>query len=132
MTSPRELPENRPFFDGLREGRLLVQACDRCGHRQLGSAVCRGCGGAELRWVETGGRGTVRAVTTVRRGPSADVAVPYVLAIVELDDGPWLVARLESDPLDPLGGGRVEARFGERRGDAVVPSFAPVASGGAA
>lgn len=125
MTPPRELPENAPFFAGLREGRLRVQECEACGARQLGSSLCRRCGAPSPRWVDASGLGTVAAVTTVRRGPTPGVAVPYVLALVELDEGPRLVARLDSPPLGPLEGGRVAVRFGA--GDAaVVPTFAPV------
>ncbi|MGH3756802.1 Zn-ribbon domain-containing OB-fold protein [Actinophytocola sp.] len=78
----------RPFWDALRERRLVLQHCPACGGYQHAPKLrCTTCRSTELVWREVAGTGRVHSHTTVHRPPSpafAD-AVPYVVAIVELD-----------------------------------------------
>ena len=74
------------------EGRLLIQECPKCGHRQwYPRALCTACG-ADPEWLECSGRGTVHTFTSsASRGcaPFQD-ELPYVIAMVELDEGPLM------------------------------------------
>jgi uncharacterized protein len=77
--------------EGLREGVLRFQRCTSCGHPQtLARYACSACGKSTLVWEESTARGKVVATTTVTRAPSEAFAAltPYVLVIVELDEGP--------------------------------------------
>jgi uncharacterized OB-fold protein len=87
------------WWDATREHRLLVQACGACEHVQHPPrAVCTSCGSTEqLAGREVDGRGAVDSWTEVHRAPRPDVAVPYVVARVRLEQGPVLLSRLEGE-----------------------------------
>lgn len=84
-----------PWWDATREKRLVVQACSDCGHRQHHPrAICTSCGATDLGVIEASGRGRIASWTVVHRAPDPRLAVPYVLALVDLDEGPRLLTRL--------------------------------------
>ena len=76
------------FFAAAAEGRLLIQQCPECGHRQhYPRAICTACG-AEPEWMEAAGTGTVYTYTVVRQfGVPAFAELPYVLAMIDLPEG---------------------------------------------
>jgi uncharacterized OB-fold protein len=88
--------ETKPFWDATAEGRLVLPRCDECATviwypRQL----CPGCGSTSVGWIDATGNGTVYSFTVIRKGqgPYREVA-PYVLAYVELDEGPRLMTNV--------------------------------------
>lgn len=82
--------ESAPFFAGTAEGRLLVKRCAACGHHVRPAAIaCTSCHGTDLAWVEAAGTATLVTWTVLHAGDDAVVA-----GVVELDEGPWLHARL--------------------------------------
>jgi uncharacterized OB-fold protein len=85
-----------PFWKAAAEGRLLIQRCPACGHRQFyPRALCTACG-ADPEWMEASGRGTVHTFTIVRqhgqRGFKEEL--PYVVAIIELEEGPRMMGNV--------------------------------------
>jgi uncharacterized OB-fold protein len=123
------------FFDAAARGEVLVRRCATGGH-VLGpeARTCPSCGSAELVPAIATGRGTLVSWAVVHQAPAAalDAAVPYVTAIVELAEGPWLMVRLvECDGHALSAGLPVAARFlpsgqadAERPGEALL-AFAP-------
>jgi uncharacterized OB-fold protein len=100
-TSPNIAPEipvsglTAPWWEATVEGRLLLQTCSGCGHRQHHPRHrCLSCGGEELGWSAAVGTGSVDAVTVVHRAPRPDIEVPYVVARVRLTEGPVLLTNL--------------------------------------
>ncbi|MEW5945364.1 MAG: Zn-ribbon domain-containing OB-fold protein [bacterium] len=94
---------SRRFFEALREGRVTGVRCVGCGALHAPPVmVCGGCGGSSLAAVDLSPRGVVRTFTVIRVPPEGFEA-PYVVGMVELDDGPWLVGRIEA--ADPAGAG---------------------------
>ena len=89
-------PDSQPHFDGLAAGRVLLPRCERCGHVfWYPRHHCPACGSAEVGWLEASGRGSVYSFSIVRRGQGAYAeAAPYVLAYVELEEGPRLLTNL--------------------------------------
>jgi uncharacterized OB-fold protein len=85
-----------PFWEGVAEGVLRLQRCRTCGrHVFYPRAVCPHCTGAELEWVEAAGTGRVHSFTVVHRAPAEyRDEVPYVVALVDLDEGVRLMTRL--------------------------------------
>lgn len=78
------------WFDGLHDGVLLIRRCPRCGHRARPDATaCAACHQDGLEWVSSAGDGTVVCVIVDRAGDES-----LALGLVELDEGPWLHARL--------------------------------------
>ncbi|MBI4081140.1 MAG: Zn-ribbon domain-containing OB-fold protein, partial [Candidatus Lambdaproteobacteria bacterium] len=89
--------------------------------------LCTGCGSERSEWVQARGRGTVHSFTIVHRAafPAFQSRVPYVLALIDLEEGPRLMANvLGADARQVAIGDRVEVVF-EPRGDAgaKVPQF---------
>jgi len=118
---PRPTPVTAPFWEGTRAGELRLQRCSGCsGYVFYPRIRCPHCGDDQLRWVRASGQ-----------APGWTGEVPYVIAIVELDEGPRMMTNLvdvapvpEALPLDlPL-----EVVF-VPRGDQVLPLFRPAGRG---
>jgi uncharacterized OB-fold protein len=93
--TPKPLPApsaiSQPFWDGLAAGELRVQKCDGCGRFVFyPRPYCPECLSEALTWTPLSGRGRVYTYTIVRRAmnPAFAPDVPYVFAIVELEEGP--------------------------------------------
>jgi uncharacterized OB-fold protein len=92
---PDELSE--AYWDAAAEGRLLIQRCLSCGQYQFyPRRHCAHCFGPDPVWHRACGRGRVHTYTVVRQTPNAEFRAdcPYVLAIIELDEGPRLTGRI--------------------------------------
>jgi len=95
-----------PFFAAAGRDVLLIKRCPACGHWLAPEATgCTGCGGAQLDWAAASGQGALAAWAVPHPGPAG-----AVLALVELDEGPWLHTRLELD--DGAGADRLRAGLG--------------------
>ena len=87
------------FFDAAARDQLVIRTCDRCAQSlPPEAAVCTTCGHAELSWAPTTGLAKLVSWTVVHRAPNRffETLVPYTVGIVELVEGPWLYARVES------------------------------------
>ncbi|MFQ5382400.1 MAG: Zn-ribbon domain-containing OB-fold protein [Dehalococcoidia bacterium] len=128
LPSPNDT--SRPFWDGLQQGRLLIQLSKTTGNHVFYPREASPFGaGDELEWVEASGRGTVYAFTIARRPPAAPWAddVPYVYAIVELAEGPRLTTNIvECDPESVAIGMAVEASFDHVTPEVTLLKFKPV------
>jgi uncharacterized OB-fold protein len=92
--------DSRFYWDGLRQHRLVVQRCAACGqYRFPPLPACPTCGTPGGTVVEVAARGRVYSWIVVHRALVAGDAaeVPYTVAVVELDAGCRVVARLEAD-----------------------------------
>lgn len=122
-------PEAAAFWAATRAHRLVVQHCPRCDRLQhFPRAFCTVCLADDLDVVEVGGRGTVYAATVVRRppGPAFVDLVPYVYALVDLDEGVRIATGVVGcDPEAVRIGQRVRAVF-EDLDDVTVVLFTPL------
>jgi uncharacterized OB-fold protein len=127
--APAVTDVNRPFWTGGRDGRLLIQRCP-CGRWVHPPApTCPGCGSAELRFEPVSGRGTVFTFTVNRHPFNPEVPVPYVIAIVELDEQAGLRFTTNIVGCDPDAvsvGMPVTVAF-EEHGELFIPVFTPIA-----
>ena len=83
------------FWRGLRDGELLLQHCNDCGHVQYyQQAICRACGSEQLEHRPASGRGKVHSFSVVHRapGPAFKSDVPYAVILVELAEGPRMIS----------------------------------------
>jgi len=121
-------PDSAPYWSAAREGRLVVQRCESCGRHQLyGRALCKFCGG-EVSWVDASGKGTVATFTVIRQNYSRPFRdwIPYVVALVDLEEGPRVMTNIVGcEPDDVAIGMRVLARFEEVSEDAGIALFEP-------
>ncbi len=109
--------------EALQDGRFLLQRSSSSGKCIFPPRVAEpGTGANDLEWVEASGRGTVYAVTTIRLRPPAN---PYNVVLVDLDEGPRMMSRVETAGDDPVEIGlRVTARIAAD-GDEPMVLFAP-------
>jgi hypothetical protein len=87
---PPVTPLAEPYWDATRRRELVAQRCDSCDRfiwypRQ----ACPGCLGSDLRWAPLAGTGTIYAFNVMHKpgNPMMGDEVPYVIALVDLDEG---------------------------------------------
>jgi len=94
--APTVSPESKPFWDGTALGKILLPQCNDCGTViWYPRTSCPECMSTDVDWFEASGRGTIYSFAIVRRagGPWRD-ALPYVLAYVELEEGPRVLTNI--------------------------------------
>jgi uncharacterized OB-fold protein len=84
----------RKYDQGLARGEFLGLQCKACGCITFPPmALCRECSGSEMSPVSLSGKGRVRTFTVVRVAPEGK-APPYIVAMVELEEGPYVMGNL--------------------------------------
>jgi len=120
---------NAEYWQAAREGRLLVQQCPACGHRQwYPRALCTECG-AEPDWLETAGRGTVHTFTVIRQQgtPAFKAELPYAVVMVDLEEGPRVFGAMPGVDVARVAIGLpVEVYFVAAADDTGVPYWRPM------
>jgi hypothetical protein len=121
--------DTQPFWDGCARGELLLQRCAACQtYRHPPSPICPHCLSDRHDWVQASGRGTVYTFVVVRetRARGWDKMVPYVLAVIALEEGPRMLSNLvnvapEAVTIEMP----VEVTFVELDGTTKLPLFQP-------
>jgi uncharacterized OB-fold protein len=125
--------ETRPYWDATREGKLLIKECRSCGNAFFYPRNhCPNCWSTDTTWRESTGRGTVYTFTIVYQNdlPPFRDRVPYVVAIVELEEGVRMTSNIEDvAPEDVRCGMPVAVAFrDEKRSEedsVAIPVFHP-------
>ena len=133
VSSRRPLPrvdeESRGYWEALGRHELVVQRCRDCSiWRFPPRAVCPACLSSATEWVRVSGRGTVYSftVTHQNQAPGFRDALPYVLAIVELAEGPRLMTNIVGCAPDAVRIGMpVEVVFEDVTPEITLPLFRP-------
>ena len=91
----------KDYNEALKQDKLLGLKCKACGALTVPPKMaCRQCGSNDMDVVEVKGSGKIRTFTSIFVGAEGrESEVPYILVIVELDEGPWLMGNL--DGIDP-------------------------------
>jgi uncharacterized OB-fold protein len=111
-TGPGPEMQYRAF---LRAGRFMIQRSAASGRYVFYPRVAApGTGATDLEWVEASGLGTIYSITVNRTRTGS-----YNIALVELDEGPRLMTRIEGVETAPIGA-RVKARIAEIEGEPAV------------
>ncbi len=116
---------SRAYWDAARDEVLLVQRCGSCGRYQFyPRGHCVHCFAPGPEWTPASGHGRLHTYTVIHRTANAEFAAgcPYVLAIIELDEGPRITARIVGATDDIACDQRVRAVF-TSAGDVVLPNF---------
>lgn len=126
--APRVTPETERFWEATDDKILLLKRCDECGDaHHYPRSRCPFCFSGNLEWEEASGDGTVYTYTvTHQNGEPYDKATPYVLAYVELDEGPRIMTNVVGvEPDDVCVGQEVTVVFDETEGGYALPRFTP-------
>lgn len=127
---PHPDQDSAAFWAATVAGRLNLQRCDACGLVVMyPRARCPRCHADALRWTTMSGRGTVYAATVVQRPLDESFAaeIPYVVALVDLDEGARLMTRIvDCPPAEVRTGMAVTVRFDRVSDEAALPVFVPV------
>ena len=110
MPAPLPNPENQPYWDAAKEGKLLVKRCKDCGEFHFyPRAICPFCFSDQTEWVESKGTGSIYSYSVMRRG----VPVPFAIAYVTLDEGITMLTNMaDGTDLDGLSiGQKVKVAF---------------------
>ena len=121
--------ETREYWEGAKRNELLIKKCHDCGRvlhprRQ----VCSDCLSLNLQWTKASGKGKVYSYSVVYRPPAPQWLdkVPYIVGIVELEEGAYLFSNVLCDPERIRVGLPVEVVFQkEGEGERVYPRFKP-------
>lgn len=125
--------DTKPYWEGLNEGRLLLQRCGACGKiRHYPRPVCDACYAMEVEWVEASRRGSVHSWTVAHHPfhPGFKRELPYILAIVDLAEGVRLNAQLRGIEAGAVRIGLpVEVRFERATAGLTLPYVVPAGAG---
>ncbi|WP_151448722.1 Zn-ribbon domain-containing OB-fold protein [Lacisediminimonas profundi] len=132
LPAPVTNPDSQQYWQGAQDERLLIRKCKFCGVLHfMPRYLCPSCWSTDLEWIQASGRGTVHSYSVIRRAsdPEFSDRVPYVVALIDLEEGPRMMANiLGDDALDIRIGHQVAVCFEERAGGAKVPQFRRSAS----
>lgn len=119
--------DNRFWFDGVAEGRLLIQRCTGCGDlRHPPGPVCPSCHSFDWDTVEASGRGTVYSYVINHHPPFPAFDYPLAVALIELEEGTRLVSNVVGiDPEAIEVGQDVEVDFVRYDDELTLPVFRP-------
>jgi uncharacterized OB-fold protein len=125
---PEPTPESKPYWDGLNEGRLLLQSCGACGKvRHYPRPLCDACYSFDVRWIDAKGTGTIHSWTITHHAfnPGFKGELPYVLVTVDLPEGVRMQAPLRNADTSALKRGLPVRLMIERARDGLaLPAFA--------
>jgi uncharacterized protein len=131
LPQPVANADSQPYWNAARADRLVIRKCKACGELHfMPRHLCPSCWSDQLEWVDARGTGRVHSFTVIRRAsdPAFAPLVPYVVALVELDEGPRMMANiLGAGALDVKIGDAVRVTFQDRGDGAKVPQFERVA-----
>ena len=125
---PMVNPETKEFWAATAQGRLLLKRCLDCGSViWYPRAICPECSSLYTEWFEASGRGQIYSYTVNHRGEGAyKDSSPYVLAYVELDEGPRMMTNIVgADDAVLAVGLPVEVVFHDTGEGAALPRFRP-------
>lgn len=130
---PKPTPGAEHYWESATREEFVLPHCRDCDQVFFyPRRWCPGCFSQNLDWRQGSGRGRVYSFSVVHQAPfpAYQADVPYVLAVIELEEGPRMMANvLHCDPQEVRVGLAVEVTF-EARGEMKIPQFQPVSSQG--
>jgi len=97
-------PEAKPYWDGLRMGKLMLPKCNDCGAAFFYPRIlCPHCHSRNVGWIQASGKGKLYSFEIAYRtfNPAFKVEAPFILAMVELEEGPRMMSNLINIKPDP-------------------------------
>ena len=120
-------PGTKPFWDAAKDHRLSIPKCNSCGkYHFYPRELCPHCHSDDLEWTDVSGRGEVYSYTIARKpaGPAYVPDVPYVIAMIALDEGPRMLTNIVTSDVDSVRiGDRVAVQFDDVTPEVTLPKF---------
>ncbi|MGE2721173.1 Zn-ribbon domain-containing OB-fold protein [Mycolicibacterium celeriflavum] len=126
---------NRPTIDSdseswwaaVQDRTLMINACGSCGRNSLyARPFCPHCWSEDVRLTPATGRSRLYTWSVIHQNVAPFDAVPYVVAMVDLDEGPRLMTEIADCPAERLSAGmELEIGFREDDDGFVIPVFRP-------
>lgn len=134
MTYNKPLPkinaDTKEFWKGCKKHLIKIQKCSNCGYlRHPPSFLCPQCHSQKTDWITSTGRGSVYTFTVnhVAFHPAFQEDVPYVVAVVELEEGPHMLTNIVGcDPAEVRCDMPVEVIWDDITDEFSLPKFRPV------
>jgi uncharacterized OB-fold protein len=131
QAAPMPLPdpsiETEPFWSAIQERRFVMPVCEACKTVAFPPTVaCGNCGQQAFTWAPMSGRGKVYSFVVYHRvyHPAFADKVPYVVAVVELEEGPRIISNIVGMPIaDVVCELPVTVVYDEVRDGYLIPKF---------
>src|SRR5260370_16929128 len=120
-------PDTEALWAGTGDRGLTYQVCTQCGQVVFHPRRhCTGCTEGEPEWRDSAGRGTVYTFTVIRQHGQPFFAgrVPYVVGLIDLDEGFRMLAAIAADPDSVHVNRRVALGWGNHA-ELSAPGFSP-------
>lgn len=94
---PQPDRDTAEFWAAQNNHELKFQRCTHCGHvRYLVGPLCPECRSFDFEWTASSGRGVIYSYTVVRHQTHPAFPAPYTVLLVELEEGPRVIAQLRA------------------------------------
>jgi uncharacterized protein len=129
LPNPLHRETSRPFWEGARRHELVMPRCRRCDRLFFyPREVCPVCLAGEIDWLQVSGRGHLYSFTVIHQpaNPAFREDTPYIYALVQLAEGPRMIANLvDCPPEDARIDMRVVAVFDDVTPEVTLVKFRP-------
>jgi uncharacterized OB-fold protein len=130
---PAVTAEAKPFWEAAAQQQLVMQRCSDCqAWVWTPRPSCNECGSERLKWTPMSGKGEIYSFTIIRQvvGRAAskafDADIPYVVAWVDLDEGPRMITNVVGCSVEDVKlGMKVTVAFEQASPDIWLPKFKP-------
>lgn len=123
---PEPTERSEPYWDAANDEEFVLQQCSNCEtYIFYPRDVCTNCFSTDLTWETASGQGTILTFTVVRQSPISlyEDRTPYVLAVVELTEGPQMMGNIINCHPDSIDIGNPVTIAFEHRNDRTLPQF---------
>ena len=125
LAEPTPSEMTQPYWDAAREHRLIRPKCDACGTNFFTPQIaCPNCLSEQWTWMQSTGTGLIHSAATVHKPPYPGIPVPYVFAVIMMDEGwPLLTNIVNCPPAEARIGRRVKVNWDRQIGEFTIPCF---------
>jgi len=125
---PIPTQDTKEYWEGCKRHQLLVQKCRNCGTlRFYPRPMCPNCNSMDSEWVKARGKGRVYSWTIAVQQFHPTFEVPYIIAIVELEEGVRMTTNIiDCKPEELHVGMLVEVVFDDVTEEITLPKFKPM------
>ncbi|MDA1216353.1 MAG: OB-fold domain-containing protein [Chloroflexi bacterium] len=129
---PNSQPESDYYWEKAKAHELWLRKCNECGDAYFYPRdICPNCYSNNVTWIQASGKATLYAYSIVERGPTPPFrdVVPYIAAVVELEEGPRMPTNLVDVPFDEEHikvGMALQVTFHDVTDEVTLPKFRPV------